>query len=169
MYLLNKMNGENLTLPVKIFGKIMNIIPKTRDGDQTIPDPNQKLIAMMTNTSKYLKFFHRILLDYPILMHNQLDIITLDRNWKDYTPKIFALGKSLPVNPIIAEMVNVPLPAIQKTIMFIHTVLDVKGIYFMEPPSTIAPYLYAVIRWDSVPAKSVRLGQSGTLSQCPCP
>ena len=99
---------------------------------------------MMTNTSKYLKFFHRILLDYQILIYNQLDIVTLDRNWKDYTPKIFALGKSLPVNPIIAEMVNVPLPAIQKTIMFILTALDVKGIYFMEPPSTIAPYLHAV-------------------------
>src|SRR5436853_7845961 len=105
MYLWNKMNGENLTLPVKIFGKIMNIISKTKDGDQTIPDQNQKLIAMMTNTSKYLKFFHRILLDYPILMHDQLGIDTLDKNWKDYTPKIFTLGKSSLANPIIAEMV----------------------------------------------------------------
>src|SRR5437016_6157626 len=125
MYLLNKMNGENLTLPAKIFGKIMNIIPKTRDGDQTIPNQNQKLIAIMTNISKYLKFFHRILLDYPIPMHNRLDIITLDKNWKDYTPKIFVLGKSLPANPIIAEMVNAPLPAIQRTIMSIPTALDV--------------------------------------------
>src|SRR5436305_9850196 len=138
------MNGENLTLPVKIFSKIMNITPKTRDGDQTIPDQNQKLIAMMTNTSKYLKFFHCILLDYPIRMHNQLDIVILDKNWKDYTPKIFVLGKSLLANLIIVKMVNVPLPAIQKTIMFILTALDVKGIYFMEPPSTIAPYLHAV-------------------------
>src|SRR5437016_14004816 len=101
MFLLNKMNGENLIPLVKIFGKIINITPKTKDGDQTILDRNQKSIAMIMNTSKYLKFFHRILLDYPIPMHNQLDINTPDKNWKDYTPKIFALGKSLPANPII--------------------------------------------------------------------
>src|SRR5581483_5419154 len=97
---------------------------------------------MMTNSLKSLKTFHHILLDYPIPTLNLLDINTLGKNWKGYTPKISALGKSLPDNPTLEGTANAPLPVIQRTIILTPTASNARETSSMEQLSTIVLYLH---------------------------
>src|SRR5581483_4547557 len=97
---------------------------------------------MMMSPLKFLKVFHRISLDYLTPMLNLLDINTLDKNWKDYIPKTFALDKSLPDNPTLEETANAPLLATRKTTISIPTVSSARGTSSMEQLSTIVLYLH---------------------------
>src|SRR5436853_782063 len=114
---------------------------KTIPGDQTIL--SQKWIATMMNILKSLKVSHHILLDYLILTLNPLDINTLGKSWRDYTPKIFVLDKLSPDNPILEEMANALSPAILRTTIPIPIALNAKETFSMEQLSTIVPYLHA--------------------------
>src|ERR1043165_4762414 len=97
---------------------------------------------MMMSSLKFLKASHHILLDYPTLMLDPLDINTLGKNWKDCMPKISALDKSLPDNPTLEETANAPLPVIRKTTIPIPTALNAREIFSMERLSTIVLCLH---------------------------